>query len=607
MPFRPIVNQTLVIDQTEYRVCAHPSAREMPYGQAGRRATVYQLVDSSSNYYALKVFTPAFRSAQIYEGAAGLRPFAALSGLQVCARSVLHPGQQAALLQAQPDLTYAALMPWVRGETWSEVILSARPLSTEQCHKIASRLLEILLAMEANQLAHCDLSGPNLLVDLRTDAPGVALVDVEEMYAPGLQRPARLPAGSAGYAHQEAHSGLWKASADRFAGAVLLAEVLGWCDERVRRIPCGEQYFDPNELQANSDRYTLLLRVLRERWGDAVAQAFARAWFSATLEVCPSFAEWAAALPKTLAARPTPAQPVPPVQAGAMPLPAAAPRPSNRGKQVALWAGMGVVVLMLCVLGAAALLLQKSLFPSLFSSANAPATQTAAAAQAVRQGATQTAEASNASQEKQAALSACAHDVSEPLALNWRILACDNFDNNSANWPSGTYSDAFISAGDQVIGGGKYILSGQAVQGVTWLHKSSVDPVTDFSATVRARRTAGPADSVCYGIVFRYDEKNQIYYLFEACDDRQFKVDYGDGSQLNTLQDWTLSDAIQPDADNWLSVVGEGSQFRFFINGSQVASLSDSHLKRGYLGVFNTAVQGDQFSVDFAHFLVRAP
>ena len=123
--------------------------------------------------------------------------------------------------------------------------------------------------------------------------------DVEQIFGPGLTRPEVLTSGSPGYAQHRGISGdVWESRADRFAGAVLIAEMLGWCDARVRDIAWGETYFDPDETQTDSERYRVLLEVLRDRWGSAVPAVFQRAWESEVLADCPTFGEWLVALPE---------------------------------------------------------------------------------------------------------------------------------------------------------------------------------------------------------------------------------------------------------------------------------------------------------------------
>jgi tRNA A-37 threonylcarbamoyl transferase component Bud32 len=293
MPFRPEVGDVIAIAGVSYTFTPHPVAPGVPYGQTGRRATIYQL-RAAGKLWALKVFTQAYIMPRIAEGMVRLRPYATLPGLGVCARIVLTPDRCPDLLAQHPELHFAVLMPWVPGETWQEVIALRNELEPTQCRALAASFARTLSEMEARSIAHCDLSGPNVLI--RLERPAIALVDVEELYSPTLTRPDRLPAGSAGYAHRVAAAGLWQPDADRFAATVLLAEMLAWFDERVREASDEEQYFAPEELQQDTPRARLLRGVLRDQWGDGVAALFDRAWSSDTLQGCPTALEWLMAL-----------------------------------------------------------------------------------------------------------------------------------------------------------------------------------------------------------------------------------------------------------------------------------------------------------------------
>lgn len=289
MPFRPEVNQTLRIDELDYCFTEHPAAPGMPYGQTGRRATVYQ-VQANGTFHALKVFTEAFRSPRAAVNAKQLRAFAELPGLQAVSRQVLVPSQHEGLLKTHPDLAYAVLMPWIGGTTWQELLSTGAALIQDESLALAREFCNVLKSLEARGAAHCDLSGPNVMV--QREPLSVALVDLEDLYAPGWTQPEKLPGGSAGYAHKTAPKGLWSAESDRFAGAVLLAEMLGWCDERIRKAAWGESYFAPEEMQQEHARYHLLVEVLHERWGAALTEAFQAAWLSQQLGDAASFTDW---------------------------------------------------------------------------------------------------------------------------------------------------------------------------------------------------------------------------------------------------------------------------------------------------------------------------
>ena len=322
MAFRPNVGDELTLNGVTYRIAEHPAAPGIPYGQEGRAGIVYCLERSPlpsgegpGVRAALKVFRARFRTPALVSQAEKLAAFADLPGLTVCRRTVLTPQRNADLLRREPDLTYAVLMPWIEGPTWTEVMLEKRPLTPQQALDLARAFADILSRMEQNGIAHCDLSSPNVLLPMLAGqtADGrpqtayrppstVELVDVEGLYAPGLPRPEALPSGSSGYAHRTAREGLWGPTADRFAGAVLLAEMLCWGDESVRQACYGETYFDPAEMPAqggsNPLRYRTLLAALARHYGQPVADLFERAWTSETLADCPTFGEWLVALPE---------------------------------------------------------------------------------------------------------------------------------------------------------------------------------------------------------------------------------------------------------------------------------------------------------------------
>lgn len=300
MAFSPSVNQGLQIGSVTYRVAEHPAAPGIPYGQEGRAATVYQLLAADGTAKALKVFKSRFRLPTLVSVSERLRGYASIAGLSVCERTVLSPEHHATLLRQHLDLTYAVLMPWISGPTWMQVLTEKQQLTCEQSLALARGLAQVLSGMEQQGLAHCDLSGPNLVLPALAGGRGVELVDVEQMYGPDLHRPANVLSGSSGYAHTGAAEAAWSADADRFAGAVLIAEILGWCDPKVRSAAWGESYFDPGEMQKDSERLKMLVTSLRAHWGDRLAELFELDWLSDTTSDCATFGEWLVALPDSV-------------------------------------------------------------------------------------------------------------------------------------------------------------------------------------------------------------------------------------------------------------------------------------------------------------------
>jgi hypothetical protein len=312
MAFKADPRQQIIINGTTYEIAEHPAAPGMPYGQEGRQAIVYKILLNASsssrtgngNSFALKVFKAHFRLPSLVSLTERLARYATIPGLGVCKRTVITPRNNPELLAAHPDLIYAVVMSWLDGPTWMEVLLENKVLPREMSLHLARSFADQLSYMEEFGTAHCDISGPNLLIPALADppvtgGPPVALVDVEQLYGPNLDRPEMLPGGSPGYAHKTAPEGLWSAASDRFSGAMLLSEMLGICDRRINEASWGENYFDPGEMQkAGSMRFDLLLKVLQENWGASVGELLRRTWCSDSLTECPTLGEWLMALQK---------------------------------------------------------------------------------------------------------------------------------------------------------------------------------------------------------------------------------------------------------------------------------------------------------------------
>lgn len=298
--FLPRVNERLLLGAETYFFTEHPAAKGMPYGQTGRKATVFQLQDEDGERRAVKVFQAKYRTEENLEKTSELLRYSSMPGLATCERFVISKQQFPSLIQQNKDLNYSVLMPWVEGTTWQDIVLNKISIDRDACYEIASNLNMVLGSMEALGVAHCDLSGPNIILRPRElndeDEDLVSLIDLEEMYAPELKRPKTVPAGSAGYAHACIKAGVWSADADRFAGSVLLANMLTWSDPSIVQAAFGEQFFAPDEMHLNCPRYQTLVGSLEKQWGKNTSELFSTAWNSKTLGDCPTFIDWADAL-----------------------------------------------------------------------------------------------------------------------------------------------------------------------------------------------------------------------------------------------------------------------------------------------------------------------
>src|SRR5574341_62487 len=288
--FNPGPNERVVIGGHLYTVMPHPAVPAFAFGQEGRKAFVFQIAGGSDNgLYALKKFKQAYRVAELVDVNDSLARFSSWPGLEVCYRQCIQFGSHDDILNQFPDLEYAVLMPWISGRTWYDIVVNGTPLTRLESLTFANAAAQVLAALEESQLAHCDIAAANVIVN---GATGRAhLIDVEDIYAPGFAPPAALPAGTEGYAHKTSAGGQWGPAADRFAGAVLIAEMMAWHVPDIRKKSDEEHYFSAAEMQTDCPRYQIMRDVLSslER---QLAELFERAWLSETLDECPNLREW---------------------------------------------------------------------------------------------------------------------------------------------------------------------------------------------------------------------------------------------------------------------------------------------------------------------------
>lgn len=292
--FNPSPHDKIIIASQTYEVTPHPSVPAFAFGQEGRKGFVYQLAHGGdSRLYALKKFKEAYRVRELIEVCNSLARFSQWPGLEVCARQCLQYEIHDDVLQQFPDLEYAVLMPWISGSTWYDIVIGEKPLTENDSLTLANATAQVLAALEESGLAHCDIAGSNIILNLNSGHSN--LIDIEDLFAPGFDPPAALPAGTEGYAHITSSKGQWSAVADRFAAAVLLAEMLCWHQADIRKLSDEEHYFDRSEMQADSIRYQRLVAAL-DRLDTRLRGLFEQAWHSTILDECPRIAEWQAVI-----------------------------------------------------------------------------------------------------------------------------------------------------------------------------------------------------------------------------------------------------------------------------------------------------------------------
>ena len=289
-------NERIVIEGKPYRVTEHPALPGIPYLQRGARGFVIQLAAPDGERMALKYFKLKYRVPDLVKVATSLRRYADLPGMKAARRTVFTNETHASLISQYPALEYGMLMPWLPGMTWYDLITSKAPISPNESIRLAQSAVGVLATLEDHGLAHTDIAGANVMVDRRSI--DVQLVDIEEIYGPDQPPPVEFPAGQDGYQHKQGRQhGQWNANGDRFSAAMLIAEILGWSDARLRQNSADEHFFAAAEMQdPSSARFRMMSQVLHDRYGVEIAALFEQAWTSAALDNSPSLVTWRDAL-----------------------------------------------------------------------------------------------------------------------------------------------------------------------------------------------------------------------------------------------------------------------------------------------------------------------
>lgn len=306
--FKPAPNEPVLLGNQKYVVQPHPGAPAAPFSAEGRRAVVFGVTGPSKDVWALKVFKPKFRNPSLLESASLVGRFKHLPGMLAARRTVIGPSDRAAL--DCPDLLYSALMPWIGGSTWNDILMKAEhggPMyRIDVALTLCTKFLEVMKALEKEGVAHTDIAPGNVIMNLQT--LDVQLLDLEDLYVPGSKPPQPQNTGSAGYRHPNADQGktTWCAEGDRYSTAVMAAEILLLSNPALGKQINDNGFFggDRNTPSATlrfNSTYPFLQSVAPD-----FAILFKVAWMSSSLEKCPRVAELLAAISKVPTPQPQP-------------------------------------------------------------------------------------------------------------------------------------------------------------------------------------------------------------------------------------------------------------------------------------------------------------
>lgn len=320
--FNPDLSMSLAIEGNTYEFLPHPLF-PAKVNQFPRKSTaIYQLRRRTDRtLWALKVTDHDHRGPHIERITAALMRYQYLPGLAVTHRSCLTKAKHPELISAYPGLEYAILMPWIAGATWAGLMgdpVASASYTLAHARKLATTTAHILWSLEAHHLVHTDIAGDNVIV---LNCKQVELIDIEGLYRDDGPRLSRWQEeaqasierllrkselteptkGWQGYRHPHLDErGQRRPDGDRFAGAILLAEMLTWWNPLVRAMTDDryESLFQFNEKEP-PEVLRRRLQVIRKTLCDirpCLLKLFDQAWGSPDVSACPPLQEWALCL-----------------------------------------------------------------------------------------------------------------------------------------------------------------------------------------------------------------------------------------------------------------------------------------------------------------------
>jgi hypothetical protein len=216
-------------------------------------------------------------------------------------RNVLTYTNHKQLLKQYVKLHNAILMPWVTTtEQISWFKFKANQIQNNEALRdhndfihVAYNLAKSLKELEKRGFAHGDINATNVIVNM-TDR-SIRIIDIEDMFHNKYILPMNnQSAGTPGYQFRSGEP-VWHQAADRFAGALLICEMLCWNDIRSQNITRDEYLFDQQEEIDTRDTQCQVYKIVQQSLqtlSPDLFNLFEACWQAKHIDECPQLAEW---------------------------------------------------------------------------------------------------------------------------------------------------------------------------------------------------------------------------------------------------------------------------------------------------------------------------
>ncbi len=192
------------------------------------------------------------------------------------------------------------------------------------------------------------------------------------------------------------------------------------------------------------------------------------------------------------------------------------------------------------------------------------------------------------------------------VARQWPVAFADTFTSSTGTWFTGNYANPRVD-GTIRIENGVHHWQVTPFQDTTWWLRPSIPPVANFYLEAHMQRISGASDS-SYGVIFRLQENGGFrYYRFMVTDTGGYEVALVDRGDTTTLIPRRPVAHLEPGGINRIAVIGDGSQFTFYVNDHYVDTLTDHTLSQGQVGIIIGLIAYDEAVFETRSFTLRTP
>lgn len=197
-----------------------------------------------------------------------------------------------------------------------------------------------------------------------------------------------------------------------------------------------------------------------------------------------------------------------------------------------------------------------------------------------------------------------------PTSADWPVSLCDLFDDNRNEWQLESQDNPYARYTADIVDGQLQIdYSAKAFESfsrtaITWF---DIGESADFALTI-----SGMIDSrltnTGWGIAFRANDDMTSYYLFSLNNDDTFSLEYN-----NNNKNWipfiprTGHSSLRNADMNTVTIVADGADFSFWINGTQVGTFEGVDLGNGLIRLMVSAAEGANVVFYFDDIVLQTP